>query len=85
MRRRRPRFSRDAVWPLPAGIGDGAFVENQVGLGTVRVLIRYGDTVLDTQVTAVDPAKPVDLSAPAGRVWLTDLARRIAARWTAAR
>lgn len=77
------RFSQDSAWSLPAGIGDGAFVENQVGTRTVRILIRFGDTVLDTQFTAVDLTKPIDLSSGTDRAWLTDVARRIATRWTA--
>jgi hypothetical protein len=76
-------FSQDTVAPLPSGLGDDAFVEYQVGNKTVRILMRFGDTVLDTQIYSPGSQKMVDLSSAAGQSWLTGVARQVAARWIA--
>ncbi|MFD0639006.1 hypothetical protein [Catenulispora yoronensis] len=69
---------------LPSGIGDDAFVEDQPGAGTVRVNVRFGDTVLELTVTRTGTG-PLDLSTAASRDWLTGIARAMAARWTGAK
>lgn len=74
-------YSRDTVEDLPTGIGDEAFVEYGVGTNAVTVWERFGDTILRVDVTQ-DQGMP-DLSAPADRAWLENLAKRTASRWTA--
>jgi hypothetical protein len=79
-------FSKDAVAALPSGIGDDAFVQDDHGDGQVRIVIRFGDTIVETFVTepptAATPKVP-DLSSPVDKTWLTSVARQIAVRWTA--
>ncbi|MBW8804244.1 MAG: hypothetical protein JF587_10370 [Catenulisporales bacterium] len=74
-------FSKDTMSDLPAGIGDGAFIENQPQQGTVRVSVRFGDTILQTIINR-DDHKTLDLTSAAGKAWLEGIARQMAAHWT---
>jgi hypothetical protein len=74
-------FSQDTFTDLPSGIGDGAFVEYQPQQGTVRVTVRVGDVILQTDVSRADHARLVVTSA-ADRAWLQRIAVAMAAQYT---
>ena len=76
-------FSQDTVTELPAGIGDGAFVENQPQQGGVRVTVRVGDTILQTDLTRADRQR-LTLSSDADRAWQQRIAAAMVARYTGA-
>jgi len=79
-------YSKDTAKDLPAGIGDGAFLENGIGTGAVTVWMRFGDTIVRIDVTqnqlTQGPSMP-DLSAPADQAWLVNVAKAAAGHWTA--
>lgn len=74
-------FSQDTVTALPSGIGDDAFVQNQPQQGTVRVTVRIGDTILQTDIVRADHGRPA-LTSDADRAWLQRIAVGMAARYT---
>lgn len=74
-------FSQDTVTALPSGIGDDAFVQNQPQQGTVRVTVRIGDTILQTDIVRADHAR-LALASDADRAWLRRIAVGMAARYT---
>lgn len=84
--------TKDSVIPLPAGIGDDAFVAVVPGLGIVSVAVRIGDTILRTDISNVNHVrdqtwadkKPLDLSSPSDQRWLAGVARSMVARYSAA-
>jgi hypothetical protein len=75
------RFSKNTVADLPAGIGDGAYVQYDHGNSSVRVTIRFGDTIVQTDITEPGTTTVPDLSSPQAQAWLTHVAQQIAARW----
>lgn len=74
-------FSKDTVIELPTGIGDDAFVEDQPQMSTVRVYVRFGDTILVT-VFSRPAVQPLDVTSAAGRAWVEGVARKMAEHWT---
>lgn len=82
-------YSKDALIALPTGIGDDAFAESVPGLGMVSVNVRIGDTILRTDLSNVNHVRdrtwtdktPLDLTSPADRQWLADIARSMVARY----
>jgi hypothetical protein len=84
-------YSKNALVPLPAGIGDDAFAASVPGTGTVSAYVRVGDTILRTDlfsadhydVTAQPAVKPLDLGSPADQQWLAGIARAMVSRYLA--
>lgn len=78
-----PRRTKNTATDLPAGLGDGAYIKRDYGNGSVRITIRFGDTIVQADVTEPGGTTMPDLSSADGQAWLTRVARQIAARWTA--
>jgi hypothetical protein len=76
------RFSLNTATDLPSGIGDGGFVQYDHGNSSVRIAIRFGDTIVEAFVTQPGGTSVPDVSSPADQAWLTHAAQQIAARWT---
>ncbi|ACU69235.1 hypothetical protein Caci_0282 [Catenulispora acidiphila DSM 44928] len=74
-------FSQDTVAALPSGIGDSAFLLYQPQQSTVRVTVRLGDTILQTDIGRADHS-PLTLTSAADRTWLQQIAQRMVAHYT---
>lgn len=70
------------VASLPSGIGDGGFVENIRGLPSQpwNVFVRFGDVVIQVDVNSPEGSSAF---TQADKEWLTSLAPKIAARFSA--
>lgn len=73
--------SHDTTSPLPAGLGDDAFVEYRSGQANATAYIRFGDDILEVEVITTGANKPAFTQAD--KEWFQGLAAKAAARYRA--